>query len=200
MTPTPTDVPFVDDELPAPPSGPQAAQSAEPISGAIDGALLGDVPKLGEALPIGTYHFRLDRYSESWAEPDKSASPEELLFGKQPQFLLFWSCQEEPHTGQPFVDFVEWVSPDVLKMAAERNQSALKLLRTRLARAKAILQAAEYPIVGQLDYKTFLSSHPEIKIQLGLREGKQKTSSGELVPTGEMRNRPIRYISLRRPT
>ena len=187
----------IDDELPTPPS--QAApEQAPPVDGNIDASLLGEVPKLGEALPVGTYHFRAERYMEMWQEPDKN-SPEELLFGSQPQFMIFWTCQEEPHTGATFPDFIQWVNQETMQAAKGGNRTALTLLRSRLQRAKSILTAAEYPVGSSLDFKAFLASHPEIKIQLGVRERKMKDATGVPKGTGEMVNNAIRYTGLRMP-
>ncbi len=191
-----TQTPF-DDELPSPPANSEAASAAVVVDGTIDGDLLAKVPELGEAIEKGTYHFRLDRYSEGWNDPDPK-NPEELLFGKQPYFSLFWVCQEEPHTGQQFMDFVSWANKDTFAAASSGNRTALNIVRTRLSRAKNILMAAEYPTGGSFDIKKFFSEHPEVKIQLGIREKKEKIN-GELKGTGQMVNNAIKYLSLRAP-
>ena len=149
---TVNNVPF-DDEMPAPPVN-TSPTGPPPVDGTMDGSLLDLVPTLGEAIEKGTYHFRLDRYTEGWNDPDPR-NPEELLFGKQPYFQVFWSCQEEPHTGQQFMDFVSWVNKETFAAASQGNRTALNVIRTRLSRVKALLAAAEYPTTGSFDIKKF---------------------------------------------
>jgi hypothetical protein len=60
------------------------------------------------------------------------------------------------------------------------------------------MDKASYKPVGKSDFKAFLGTNPELKIQLGVRERKSKVS-GTLVGTGEMNNTPVKYLPLNRP-
>lgn len=192
MTP---EVPF-NDELPVAPETASDDNKTQPVDAKFDADFMfgKDVPKLGDHLPIGKYHFRADRFFEGWQEPDKN-DPQALLFGRQPYFNVIWSCQQEPHTGLRFADFVNWVSPDTYQQAKAGNPAARAICRERLQRARTIMEECEYK--GG-DFKEFLNSHPECYIQVGLRPKKVKVN-GELKDTGELNNNAIKYESLRRP-
>ncbi len=175
---------------------PTVASEVEAVETAI-GDLLEEAPKLGEALPAGTYSFKLAGYKEGWNEPDKN-DPNALLLGKQPYFQLFWDCTEEPHTGKRFMEFVPYINKMTIVQANQGNPVAVALVRNNLSRIKDICVAANYPQKG-FDFKAFAATKPEVKIQLNLREKKEKSATGELKSTGEQVNFAIRHVSLHRP-
>lgn len=186
-----------EDEMPAPPPASDEVKEVV-IDGVVEASDFQDVPKFGDVLPLGTYHFRLERFTESEQEAFEDATPEEKLFGNQPQFMVSWVCQQEPHTGLQFLDFVPWVNEEVKEAAKDGNSVARGIYRRRLSRAKSIMEAAEFKPTGTFNFKEFLGWHPEIKIQVGLRSRKQKVD-GQLKDTGQKMNFAIQYLSLRRP-
>lgn len=184
----------MDDEVPAAPAESEAVE----VDGTFGADLLSDVPGLMEPFPIGTFHFRLDHYASTQPEPNPEQIQKYGAMAKQPQFQLNWVCQQEPHTGRTFVDFVPWVTPEVVKAARAGDPIARELIRKRLPRAKVIMEAAAYKPTGEFDFKEFLGSNPELKIQLGIQEAKTKVG-GVLKATGLMRNTAVQYVSLVRP-
>lgn len=182
------DVPF---------DSPTGPSEAEQVTTEI-GDLLEEAPKLGEALPAGTYSFKMGGYKEGWNEPNKD-DPNELLLGKQPYFQIFWDCTEEPHTGKRFVEFVQYINKLTIVEANKGNPVAVALVKKNLSRVKDIAVAAGYPQKG-FDFKAFAATKPEVKIQLSLKEKKEKTATGELKATGEQVNFAIRHVSLHRPS
>lgn len=194
----------IDDEMPEVPLG-QEEKIVAPIDGTFDGSLLDAVPGMGEAIPVGTYHFRLEKYSEGWNEPQKdpgtglAKNPDEAKFGAQPYFNLQWSCQQEPHTGRSVMEFAGWCTPEVFKAASAGDKAARKIVNGRLYVIKDVLAAAGLKAMGNLDIKAFLADHPEVKLQVGLQEGKTKNNKGEYVKDGSMRNKVLKHVSLTRP-
>jgi hypothetical protein len=77
-------------ELPSPPQGEQVQ-----FDDSFDAALLADVPKMGECLPVGTYVFRLDSFSQKMSKGDPNATDAHKKI-PQPYFELRWKCQQEP--------------------------------------------------------------------------------------------------------
>lgn len=183
-----------DENLPSPPSGAEAGQSTTTIDGSFDANDLAAVPKLGEAIPVGTYHFRAESYTEHDQPTNDKTPADELRFGAQPVFWVIWSCQQEPHTGRTFLDFINWVKPEVFAAARGGDKAAQKVLAARLSRAKMVMEGASYKPVGKSDFKAFLATNPELKIQVSLKERKSKG-----VGTGEMANGAVKYLSLNRP-
>lgn len=191
-----------DDELPSAPIGTGDATTEVVVDGSFDAADLASVPKLGEPIPIGTYHFRCESFSEG--ENDPSADkPDEARFGKQPYFIPRWVCQQEPHTGRVFGnDFVSWVNQETFAAARSGDKTAQKIIQNRLMAAKDIMEKASYKPTGKSDFKTFLATNPELKIQLSVKERKTYVSAPggrKLVPTGEMQNNRVKYLPLNRP-
>jgi len=192
----------LDDELmpaapaPATAAGAPAVVSA-PFSGEIDVTAYEKVPEMGEALPAGTYHFRLDSYREGWGDPPK---PGDALFayGAQPYFMVKWTAQQEPITGRAFIDFCPWVSDQVAQAAGAGDQAAQAVVTDRIWKLKTIATAAGYkpPAGGRFNAKTFLSSNPEVKISLGVQERKSKNTDGTYSPTGQQGNRANAYLPL----
>lgn len=193
-----SDIPAVfDDEVVALPS-PAAGAEAAAVDGGFDASLLEGVGLVGEVIPVGTYAFRLDRFYENFNEPNDEKYKE---LGAQPGFGLLWICQQEPHTGKTFMDNCPFVNSKTREAAKAGEQVALELVRNRLPRAKSIMQAAGYKPSGKFDFKDFLSSHPEIKIQLKIQEKKMKDpgNPGKYKGTGSMTNAAEKYLPLQRP-
>lgn len=190
---------LLDDELPPPPDSGAPSDAQQPISGMMAGSLLDEVPKFGDVIPKGTWAFRLDGSLDFWNEPTKD-DPEEALFGKQPAFLFRWVCQQEPHTGLQFMDFVEWANEETIREAIAGHPVARAIVKRRFMRIKAIMEECGFKPKGNFDVKQdFVNTHPELNIQVGVREKKQKGPDGKAVGTGQMVNMAIQYMSLRRP-
>lgn len=192
---------IVDDVMPAVP----AEGEALPAEGAMSAALFDEVPGMGEAIPVGTFHFRLESRTKGWSDPDPK-KPEEGQFGKQPWYMINWSCQQEPHTGRSTTEFVPWCNKETFDKAASGDKTAQKIVKNRLYVIKDILAACSYKPVGEFLIEPFLDSNPECKIQLGLKAG--NTDSGKTdpgtgkkiyIPDGSMRNKVIKHVSLTRP-
>lgn len=189
MTPT------INDELPQPPI-PQADGSTESavanFDATFDPSILADVPKMNDPIPAGTYEFRLDKFTKKL---DKD---------NMPRYDVQWKCQQEPHTGRVAFDFVSWISGEDLAAASNtsnpRCQEARDLIRKRLPRVKAIMEAAGYKAVGPTNLDEFFSTQPVVKIQLTVAERKGKDKDGKYtIPSGDMQNNIQNYISLSRP-
>lgn len=187
---------MMDDEMPAPP--PAGEQPQGVVASEVPEDIFEGVGELGEAIPKGTYHFRLDRTFLNWHAPEVGSDEER--FGPQPNYGILWSAQQEPHTGKTFMDTCPWVNQKTIEGAAAGDPVAKSLLRKRLVRAKAIIKAADYPMAG-LKIDAFFAAHPEVKILVGISEKKTKDPSnpGKYVGTGQMVNNALKYISLRRP-
>ncbi len=187
------------DELPSPPEG----QAVPEIDDVIDASLFGDVPKMGDAIPAGTYAFRLEKYEEGWSSTDyktgRTLSDEE----KQPYFSLQWKCQQEPHVGRVVFDIVTWVKTSDVKAANDpqnpRRGEARSILNKRLPKAKAIMEAAGFVPTGQFGFKQFLATNPELKLQLKLKEKQDKQPNGTWKGNGDYTNDVQKYLSLHRP-
>lgn len=194
-----------DSEMPSAPSSEAAGEVVE-IDGSVDGSVFATVHKEGDALPMGTYHFRLSNYTQGWNEfgkddKGKTKEPELESFGKQPYFMVNWVCQQEPHTGRQIPpEFVGWCTPELFKAATEGNRSAAKYVANRLIQALAILEGAEMKPTGSFNFKDFLGTNPEMKLTLGLGAGKTKDQSGKYVNDGRMVNKVLKHVSLRRPS
>lgn len=193
-----------DSEMPVAPAPGDAAVVA-PVDGAFDGDILDGIPAMGEAIPIGTYHFRLDSYTEGWNEPavdpktGLAKDPDMAAFGRQPYFMLNWSCQQEPHTGRGVTEFAGWCTPQVFEAAKAGDRTAKKLVASKLFVIKDILAAAGLKAMGNMNIKDFLGGNPELKIQLKLQQGKSKNAAGVYVVDGTMRNGVVKHVSLTRP-
>lgn len=197
---------LLNDELPSPPPesvGGSAEGESTPIADTIDASLFQDVPKMGEAMPVGTYIFRLDSYTEHWTSEDYKTGRKLEESEKQPYFSLQWKCQQEPHVGRVVFENVPWVKPEDVRDAANpaspRRAEARKILNDRLPRAKEIMQEAGFTPSGQMKFKDFLGTNPEMKIVVKIREVKRKNQAGQLQGTGEWRNEVGKHISLHRP-
>ena len=190
-------VPVVDDEMPAPPVAGDVPQGE--IASEVTGDIFAGVAELGEAMPKGTYHFRLDKTFLNWNSPEKGSDEERL--GAQPNYGILWSCQQEPHTGKTFMDSCPWVNKGTLDAAAKGDGFAQQVLRKRLVRAKAIIVATGYPMSSGFSIDAFFAAHPEVKILLGVQEKKQKDpgNPGKYVGTGQMVNNSLKYISVSKP-
>ena len=200
-----SEVDIIDDAELMPVAPATDAPQAE-VDGTFDGSLLAGVANLGEAIPMGTYHFRLDGYTTGWSKPDVKY-PDEARFGNQPYFMLNWSCQEEPHTGRsPGPEFCGWCSKEVFQAAAGGDRTAMRMVNSKLVVAKDVLAGADLKSAGTMDFKSFLATNPEMRLQLGLQPGKtatgkidSKSGKKEYVADGSMRNRILKHVSLTRP-
>jgi hypothetical protein len=194
---------LINDELPSPPVGTSDVDgaAAAPIDDSLDASLLTDVPKMGEAMPVGTYAFRLDSFKEQWTEKDyKTGEP---LLEKQPYFALQWKCQQEPHVGRVVFENVPWITSTDAKAANDpqnpRRAEARQTINKRLPRAKEIMEAAGFQPSGQFGFKQFLGSNPELKLTLKVKERQQKGPDGKFHGTGEWSNEVVKHLSLHRP-
>lgn len=192
------------DDMPAAPGVP--AGTAVPVDSSGDADMFEGVPTMGEALPIGTYHFRLEKVSSGANKVEESAGVAKLYsngnkISDQPWYMLQWVCQQEPHTGRQFGDFCPWVNKECRDLAKTGDVNAQILLKDRLWKAKAVLEAAGYKPSGAFDIdKDFFSTHPEVKIQLGIQPGKTKDPvSKKYIEDGSTQNKAIKYLSLTRP-
>ena len=195
---------LLQDELPSPPPGEEgAALVSAPIDDSLDASLLTDVPKMGEAIPVGTYAFRLDSFKEGWTTKNYKTG-EDLTEGEsQPYFALQWKCQQEPYVGRVVFENVPWVRRDTVQDAANAQSpnraEARKLINNRLPRAKEIMEASGFQPTGTFGFKDFLGSNPELKLQLKLKERQQKGPDGKWKGTGEWGNEVQKHLSLYRP-
>lgn len=195
------------DEFDDIPQAPADGTPAEVAVGDIEGSMLGDVPKMGDPIPIGTWHFRADGYSKgATAQKDKDGNQRKFDDGSdvppQPWFMIQWICQQEPHTGRRFGDMVNWIDPTVAAKAQAGDSVARQLIKNRCVAIKAIQDAAGWKPAGKYNLENdFLSKNPEVKIQLGIRPGKAKNPvTGKYdLDSGEMQNRAIKYVPLGRP-
>lgn len=186
------------DELPSAPGAEHSEQVAVETAG--DADMFEGVGKLGETIPNGTYHFRLNQIvakgatvpSEQGTKPPvplRYSSGEEM--DAQPWFMAEFVCQQEPHTGKRFAEFIGWASATLRKKAKEGDAMAKQQLKNRLVRIKAIMEAAGFKPAGSYDLeRDFFATNPEVRIQVG--QGKNKQS-------GEDQNRALKYFSLTRP-
>jgi hypothetical protein len=191
-----------DSEMPVAPA--EEVKQVE-VSGEIDASLFDAVPVQGDAMPVGTYHFRLDRYTTGESEPSVK-KPERERYGKQPYFMLLWICQQEPHTGRIIPpEYCGWCTPEVFKAAKEGDSTARAMVAERLMVAKDVMAAAGMKAVGAFNFVEFLGTNPECKLQLGLADA--NTDSGKVgadgkkvyVKTGMKSNKVLKHISLTRP-
>ncbi len=195
-----------DSEMPLAPQAQAQAQAEVEVDGTLDSSLLDGVPGMGEAIPIGTYHFRLDSYTTGANEPAKDPKtglakrPDEERFGPQPYFLLNWSCQQEPHTGRRVQEFCGWCTQEVFKAAAGGDRTARQMVNNRLFVAKDLLPAIGMKAVGNLNFKDLLNTNPECKLQLKLQAGKSKNATGQYVVDGTTTNGVVKHVSLTRPS
>lgn len=186
-----------EDELPEAPHT-EAPAGGPVLYDEVSSEVLGGVPKMGDPIPKGTYHFRLDSYSTGGT-------------AQEPYYMLQWKCQEEPNTGRIAFDIVTWASEDDIRAANDsrhpRCNEARAILNNRLMRAKSLMDACSW----SGGFKALLDAHPEIKITIDLQErktkalnpdGSAKMENGKKVylPTGEMGNRIVKYLSLTRPS
>lgn len=206
---TPTDDVF--GGLPAPPV---EGATAEASSGEGGADLFEGVSSMGDILPIGVYHFRLEKFEKGGGgqTPEEAkasgADVKNTHFGDgspidaQPFYTLQWVCQQEPYTGRIVYDFVGWVSALVVTKAREGDQVARKLLKDRLWKAKSVMEGCGYKPPSSFNLEAdFLGTNPECKIQLGIQEKKVKDpSTGQYRSSGEMKNKLIRYLPVNRPS
>ena len=193
----------LDDEMPQAPLAVAASVGSPEVafSGDLSTDSYSKVPEMGEPLPVGTYHFRLDHYTVGWSDTP-TADKDPFAFGAQPYMMLFWACQQEPCVGRSFVDFAPWVND---KTAAAANQTAnpataseaQKIVNDRIWKLKAIATAAGYkpPQGGGFNAKSFLATNPEIKIALRQKERKEKVGD-KYVGTGKQGNVANEYLPM----
>lgn len=178
----------IDDEMPQAPGTNGAAADAVSINGEFDMAALDGVPNLGDALPAGVYEVRLRSFSEKKND-------------NGPFFGLQWSVQQEPHAGRLiFENYVPFCTPEQFAAAVAGDPVAKAAVADRMPRLKSIMKAADYKPVGKTDIKAFLATNPELKIQINVKEKKQKVeATGKYEGTGEMENGVVKYISKQAP-
>lgn len=191
----------LDDEMPAAPAGGGAAaalaEAQRTFTGNVDFESYEKTPEMGEAIPVGTYHFRLDSYREGWNNEPKPGE-KEFAFGAQPYFMVKWVAQQEPIVGRAFTEFVPWVSDSVVEAAVAGNSDARGIITDRIWKAKSIASAAGFkPAPGSgFNAKTFFATNPEIKISLGLEKRKTKDATGKYVATDQDQNKVNAYLPL----
>lgn len=190
----------LNDEMPSAPVAESHEEggetTAQPIDVPVEASIFDAVPKMGEALPIGTYHMRGELNAEGFTD-FKDGTPQEVRdFGKQPYYQVLWKVQQEPLVGRGFMDFVPYVNEETARAAAQGNSTARGIVNDRLWKAKMILEGAGYKPSGAFSFREFLLTNPEMKIQLKVVPRKQKDASGKYVATGENGNQAVHYIPL----
>lgn len=189
-----------DDEMPTAPassaSGGGSAPFQKDFSGEIDADEYNKVPEMGEALPTGTYLFRLDSVKDGWSDEPKPGD-KEFGYGRQPYFNVKWVAEEEPITGRAFFEFIPWISDEVAKAAASGDHTAQGIVSDRIWKLKTIASASGYKAApgSKFNAKTFIATQPKVKIQLGQTEKKEKNTAGEWVGTGAQKNKANAYLS-----
>lgn len=185
------------DEFDDMPVAPGAASDAVTVETEGDADMFEGVGKLGETIPNGTFHFRLDAVIAKGATVPTDQNKQPLHYDDgsevdpQPWFMVGFKCQQEPHTGKSFAEFVGWVSAKARTKAKAGDSQGKELLRRRLVRAKAIMEAAGFKPTGSYDLeRDFFATNPEVRIQVG--QGKNKQS-------GEDQNKAVKYFPLNRP-
>lgn len=187
------------DELPPPPASDDSVNDeAVVISGEVASSMFDSVPKMGELIPVGAYHFRLEKYFEQIGDVSEDAPEAVKAYGKQPFFNIIWVCQQEPHTGMRYSERVGWCTPQVFADAAAGSPTARDMVRRALVNAKSILDATGYVVGPSFNIKDFFATHPETRNQVGVK-GKQTKVDGKFKQTGEQQNFTIKHTSLRRP-
>lgn len=181
----------LEDEMPAAPpmageEGGETQATSVDLYDQVDASLFETVHKMGDALPAGTFPFRLRSYSQ--------LNPKNATTGvEEPYFRLLWSCQKEPNVGRIFADNVPWVDKATIDAAKDPQNpmraAARALINERLARAKAIMEAAQFKPTGQFGFKEFLNNNPEMFIEISNYQGRD----------GNHYNKAKKYISLARP-
>lgn len=186
------------DEMPAMPSISPTDETIDTAAVNMDD--LQGVPDKGQVIPLGTYHFRLDRHFEQNQPPRDDADQGVKDLGDQPGFGLLWICQEEPHTGESFMDNMSWVNSLTVKLAREGSAAARKTMK-RLSSGKSLMAACAFKPSGGYNIVTdFLANTPECRIRVGKKKKKTKDDdSGKYVETGEWVNFAIQYHPLVRP-
>lgn len=202
---------FIDpQDMPQPPSAMPAGENAAADASFDSSASMDDfkdVPKMGEAMPMGTYHFRLEKVTKGAGEnhdPKKGEQPmkygDGTDVGPLPYYMVEWICQQEPYVGRRFGDFAPWVPAGCFGKAKSGDQVARTLLKDRLWKIKAIMESCNFAPPAGFNVETdFFAQHPECKIQLGTQPGKAKNAEGKYVEDGSQKNKSIRYIPLNRP-
>lgn len=186
-----------EDEIPAAPqqvSGPEAGQQAT-FEDTIDPSMFEGVGKMGDAIPVGTYEFRLLQFGKALSKPD----PAKNNPGGEPYYELTWSCTTEPYVGRQVRENCPWVKSEDTAAAKAGDSAAKNKIKNRLMRANTIMDACSFKPDGSRNFEAFLSDHPELKLTLGLEEMKTK-ESGYKQGSGDFRNVVKKYVSLRRPS
>lgn len=190
--------PTVDDEMPAPPTA-DASKAVESIDDTYDTGLMDKVEKIGEPFPAGTYHMRLDGYTEGWGSESQSTKENDAKtkhLGDQPYFMLQFICQEEPSVGKRWGAYVGWCNAETFKLAAKGDAVAVQYLKNRLSLAKTLMEGLEWkPQPGKSKFKDFINSHPEGKFTLRVSERKSYVN-GKLGATGEFTNNLVKCMPL----
>lgn len=182
-----------DEPLPSAP-GTDSVQTVETEG---DASMFEGVGKLGETIPNGTFHFRLESVVARGAKPptDRGSTTVSKYddgsdVDPQPWFMVRFVCQQEPHTGKGFTEFVGWASGTLRKKAAAGDTYAKQQLKNRLIRIKAMMEASGYKPTGAFNLEEFFAMNPEVRIQIG--QGKNKQS-------GEDQNTALKYFPINRP-
>jgi hypothetical protein len=184
-----------DDEMPVAPAHDEPSTVAAPIDARIEGDAFDEVPRMGDPVPAGVYHVRVRQASGAWSD---DVPP-------QPYFQVQLAIQQEPHVGRVVFDNIPWVRPEDIRAASKANPNpyeraqAQKVLNDRLPKSKAIMEAAGYKPTGAFSFKEFLDSGPEFKVQVNIRERKERDGKGGWRGTGEQGNKVQKYLSLVSP-
>lgn len=190
----------MDDEMPqAPAGGAAAAAPVKEFTGEIEYDVYSKVAEMGDALPQGTYMFRLDSAKPGWSDEPKPGD-KEYGYGAQPYFNVKWVAQEEPITGRAFFEYVPWVSDEVAAKANSGDAGAQAIVNDRIWKLKTIASASGYkpPAGSKFNPKKFLESQPQVKISLTTTEKKQRDGVDEKGAaiwkgTGQQKNKASAY-------
>jgi hypothetical protein len=187
-----------DDEMPLAP--PTEGSTDTPPEGGLEFSskmnfdLIKDAQSLGEPLPVGTYHFKLDKY-------EKRGKPNDDGQGPDPYYALSWKCQDPRFSGRMYWENVTWVRDVDFQAAMAGDAAARSKCLKRLVNMKDLQAACGFKGVGDYDVeKDFLDTMPEVKIQLKLVEKKDKDprTGAWTVSTGQMKNDRVKYYPVMR--
>jgi len=61
------------------------------------------------------------------------------------------------------------------------------------------MEGAGFTPSGKFNFKEFMATQPEMKLQINVKEKKMKGPDGKWVPSGEFTNKVVKHVSLHRP-
>lgn len=171
------------------PQAPASTGQAAPVETAdVDASVYDSVAKMGDVIPAGTFHFRLD----SWQKAN---------YEDGPVYSITWRCQEEPHTGRVVFSNCPWPKREDIDAAKNPTHpdrvGAQQRVSQRLVTAKE-LQTKAGVKPGTMPFEEFLNTHPEMKLQISVTAKKERQPDGSFknAESGEMKNKIQKYLEL----